>query len=135
MTANNQLFNEFVETQDTLWVYLAGNLHFRSVEKGIAPLFTYIQEFTPCPEGAVVFDRVVGNAVALLLKMASCQEVYSLTGSELAIETLKRLGIAHSFLSVTPYIINRTGDDMCPFEKASIGKLPEEFYEFVKQKL
>jgi len=114
---------------------LTGNLLFRSTEKGIAPLFTYLQAFPPRPEGVIVFDRVVGNAAALLLKKAFGKKVYSLMGSELAAETLKRLGIAYSFLTVVPYISNQAGDDMCPFEKASIGKSPEEFYEFVKEKL
>ena len=135
MTANNQLFKKFLKTEDTLWICLTGNLLFRSTEKGIAPLLTYLQEFPPGPEGVIVFDRVVGNAAALLLKKAFGKKVYSLTGSELAAETLKRLGIAYSFLSVVPYISNRAGDDMCPFEKASIRKSPDEFYELVKEKL
>ena len=135
MAPNNQLFKKFLKTEDALWIYLAGNPLFRSTEKGIAPLLTYLQEFPPHPEGVIVFDRVVGNAAALLLKKAFGKEVYSLIGSELAAETLKRLGIACSFLTVVPYISNRAGDDMCPFEKASIGKSPEEFYEFAKEKL
>ena len=133
--ANNHLFKEFLEAGDTLWVYLADNLHFRSVEKGIKPLLIYIQQFTPCPEGGIVFDRIVGNAAALLLKLASCDKVYSPLSSELAVETLKQLGIAYSFLTVVPYISNRAGDGMCPFEKASIGKSPEEFYQFAKEAL
>ena len=135
MTADSQLFEKFLETEDNLWVYLAGNFLFRSTEEGIKPLFTYIQEFTPCPEGVMVFDRVVGNAAALLLKKALCKEVYSMVGSELAVASLERLGIAYSFLTVVPYISNRSGEGMCPFEKASIGKSPDKFYQFVKEKL
>ena len=135
MTANNHVFKKFLEAKDTLWVCLAGNLLFRSTEKGIKPLLTYIQEFAPCPEGVIVCDRVVGNAAALLLSKASCKKAYSLAGSELAVETLKRLGIAYSFLTVVPYISNQAGDDMCPFEKASIGKSPEEFYRFAEETL
>ena len=131
MAANNQLFEKFLKTEDTLWICLTGNLLFRSTEKGIAPLLTYLQESPPHPEGVTVFDRVVGNAAALLSKKAFGKKVYSLMGSELAAETLKRLGIAYSFLTVVPYILNQAGDDMCPFEKASIGKSPEEFYELV----
>ena len=135
MAANNQLFKKFLKTEDTLWICLAGNPLFRSTEKGIAPLLIYLQESSLHPEGVIIFDRVVGNAAALLLKKALGKKVYSLIGSELAAETLKRLGIAYSFLTVVPYISNRAGDDMCPFEKASIGKSPDEFYEFAKEKL
>ena len=135
MAANNQLFKKFLKTEDTLWICLAGNPLFRSTEKGIAPLLIYLQESSLHPEGVIIFDRVVGNAAALLLKKAFSKEVYSLIGSELAAETLKRLGIAYSFLTTVPHILNRSGNDMCPFEKASIGKSPDEFYEFAKEKL
>ena len=130
MTASNRLFSEFRRSQDTVRIYLSDKLLFRSTEKGIRPLLAYLQEFHPYPEGITVFDRVVGNAAAMLLKKAACRKVYSIVGSEIAAETLKRLGIAHSFLKVVPFIINRAGDGMCPFEKASIGKSPDEFYKF-----
>ena len=133
--ADDRLFKKFLETEDTVRVYLAGKLRFRSTQKGIKPLITYIQEFAPCPEGAIVFDRITGNAAALLLKEASCSRVYSLIGSRLAAQTLKELGISHSFLRTVPYIVNRYGNDMCPFEKASLGKSPAEFYEIAKETL
>lgn len=132
---NNQLFKNFLETGDAVWIYLAGKLRFRSTEKGVRPLLTYIQESAPCPEGAIVFDRVVGNAAALLLKQASCSRVYSAIGSKFAAQTLADFGISHYFLKTTPHILNRSGNDICPFEKASIGKSAEEFYRYVRQKL
>jgi hypothetical protein len=135
LATSHSLFQQFLETKDTLWVYLAGKLHFRSAEEGTKPLLTYLDQFAPCPKGVTIFDRIVGNAAALLLKMALCKEVYSLLGSELAAETLKRLGIAYSFLNLVTYISNQTGNGMCPFEKASVGKSPEEFYQFAKEAL
>ena len=135
MTINDRLLQKFLKTEDTVHIYLAGKLHFRSTQTGIKPLLTYIQEFSPCPEGAVAFDRVVGNAAALLFKKASCAEVYSPIGSQLAAKTLEGFGISYSFLKTIPYIVNRQGDDLCPFEKASLGKSPDEFYEIAREKL
>ena len=135
MLANNHLFNKFLETEDTIQIYLAGKLLFSSTQKGVKPLVTYIQEFVPRPEGVTVFDRIVGNAAALLLKEASCAKVYSAVGSQLAAKTLEGVGISYSFLKTVPYIVNRSGNDMCPFEKASLGKSPAEFYEIAKEKL
>lgn len=126
----SHLFAQFVETPDNLRVYLGDNLCYRSGEPGLKPLLSYIREFAPCPAGTVVFDRLVGNAAALLLEKAACREVYGQVGSDLAIATLRGLGIAHSFLKVVPFISDRAGDGMCPFEKASIGKSTEEFYAF-----
>lgn len=134
VATHRHLFRRFQKTEDTLWIYWRENLLFRSAEPGIIPLLTYLKEFHPCPEGVIVFDRVVGNAAALLLKKALAKKVYSLRGSRLAAETLERLGIAYSFLITVPYILNHAGDDMCPLEKASLGRSPEEFYELVREK-
>jgi len=99
------------------------------------PLLIYIEEFEPPPEGTTVFDRVIGNAAALLMKKASCREAYSTVGSEIAAESLERMGIPHYFQTTVPFIINRAGEGMCPFEKASIGKSPGEFYKFAREAL
>ena len=135
MIADNELFDRFLEAEDTLWVCQAGDVLFRSREKGIAPLLSYIRTFAPHPKGVTVCDRVVGNAAALLLKKVFCTRVYGVRGSQLAAETLNRLGITYSFLTEVPYIVNRAGDGMCPFEKASVGKSPDEFYQFVEKGL
>ncbi|MFC1937172.1 DUF1893 domain-containing protein, partial [Chloroflexota bacterium] len=82
----------------------------------------------PYEEGVTVFDRIVGNAAALLLKMILCREIYSPLGSELAIETLNRFGISYHFDKITPHIQNQSQQDICPMEKLSLDKDPEEFY-------
>lgn len=135
MTASSHLFTIFQGTEDTVWICSFGTLLFRSTESGIMPLLTYLEEFEPPPEGVTVFDRVIGNAAALLLKKASCREAYGTVGSEIAAESLERMGIPHSFQTTVPVIINRAGDGMCPFEKASIGKSPDEFYKFAREAL
>ena len=135
MTTSSHLFTKFQGTKDTVWIYFSGNLLFRSTEPGIMPLLTYLGEFEPHPEGITVFDRVIGNAAALLLKKASCREVHSIIGSEVASESLKRMGITHSFQTTVPFIIDRARDGMCPFEKASIGKSPDEFYQYARKAL
>lgn len=135
MTADNQLFKRFLESGDTVWICQASTLLFRSKEKGLIPLLTYLEKFTPSPEGVTSYDRTVGNAAALLLRQASCTQVYSLIGSQLAAQTLREFGISYYFLTTVPHILNRSGNDLCPFEKASIGKSPAEFYELMKEKL
>lgn len=90
-------------------------------------LIDYAGEFSPCEKDVTVFDRIVGNAAALLLSQMSCREVYSPLGSELAVETLRCFGISYHFTRVVPYIQDRSGEGMCPMEKLSLGRSPEEF--------
>jgi len=128
-------FKEFLRTKDTLWIEADGEVIYRSCEQGITPLVRYLGEFESPPEGGVVYDKVVGNGAALLLKLACCGEVYGAVGSQLAAVMLDELGISYHFLKFVPYILNRTGEQMCPFEKLSLGKSGEEFYELAKQAL
>ena len=127
----NTYFESFLKSGDTIRVISPGGAVFRSQKRGIFPLLSYIER-SPLIDEVVVFDKVTGNAAALLMKRACCREVFSPLGSELAAETLKRFGIVRHFMKTVPHIINREGSEMCPFEKMSIGKSPDEFYELVK---
>lgn len=130
----NQLFHEFLISDDTLRVYHKDRLIFSSDKGQLRPLLEYISIFAPKVKGVTVFDRVVGNAAALLLKKASCLEVYSPLGSELAARTLQRHGIRYHFSRTVPYILNEKGDGMCPMERLSLEKGAEEFFELLRRK-
>ena len=123
------LFSEFLGSGDTLQVYRRGSLVFNSAKPGILPLLEYTARFVPHEKDVTVCDRVVGNAAALLLSRISCREVYSPLGSQLAGETLRRAGINYHFTETVPLIQNQRWEDMCPMEKLSLGKDPEEFYQ------
>ena len=126
---NMRLFSEFLASNNTLWVYNEDRLTFASSKDGLLPLLEYIGKCAPYEGGVTVFDRVVGNAAALLLKKIICNEIYSVLGSELAVKTLSRFGISYHFTEVVPYIKNRSQEDMCPMEKLSLNKSPEQFYQ------
>ena len=125
----DRLFTRFVKSSDTFRVYSEGKLIFRSKKEQLKPLLEYIEEFSTQARSVVIFDRIVGNAAALLLKKASCREIYSPLGSEIAARTLKEQGIKYHFSKTVPYIVNKAADDICPMEKLSLGKSPEEFFQ------
>lgn len=83
----------------------------------------------------VIFDKIMGNAAALLSINANCQEVYSLLGSQLAIKTLDKYGIKYHLIEIVPYIQKPGGEAICSMEKLSIDKEPEEFYEVMRSSL
>jgi hypothetical protein len=125
----NTLFNEFLVSNDKLRVYSGDKLIFASSKGGLSSLLEYIDKSSPLKKDVTVFDRVVGNAAALLLETMSCREVYSPLASELAIRTLRRFGISYHFTEIVPYIRGRGQEDMCPMEKLSLDRNPEEFYQ------
>jgi len=75
----------------------------------------------------------MGNAAALLSVKVGCREVYSPLGSQLAVETLGRYDIKYHLTEIVPCIRKLNGEDMCPMEKLSINKEPEEFYELIRK--
>jgi len=100
-----------------------------SSKNGLLSLLEYIDKFSPYEKDVTVFDRVVGNAAALLLGRIFCSEVHSPLGSELAARTLRRFSIGYHFTEIVPYIQSRGQEGICPMEKLSLDKSPEEFYE------
>ena len=120
------LFHDFLTSGDTLRVYEGSNLLFASEKARLLPLFEYIDKFAS-GHHVVIFDKIMGNAAALLSVKAGCQKVYSPLGSQLAITTLDSYRIRYHLTEIVPYITRPNGEDMCPMEKLSIGKKPEEF--------
>ena len=127
-----RLFREFLTSSNTLHVYKDSKLLFASNKDRLIPLVEYIDRFAPHHQQVVIFDKIVGNAAALLCTKAACQEVYSPLGSQLALKTLDKYGIKYHFSEIVPYIQKPGGEGMCPMESLSINKKPEEFYKIIK---
>ena len=126
-----RLCQEFLARGDSLLVCEGNKIIFASNEDGLLPLLEYIDRFSTGHRQVKIFDKVMGNAAALLSVLANCQEVYSPLGSQLAIATLDKYQIRHHVIKIVPHILNPSGVDMCPMERVSINKVPEEFYNEV----
>lgn len=85
--------------------------------RGIAPLLAIASEESAL-RGASVADLIVGKAAALLMARAGVSEVYAEVMSEAGERTLSEHDIPHSCGLLVPYIIDRTGKDVCPMERA-----------------
>jgi hypothetical protein len=125
------LFNEFLAGDDTLQVYEDSKLVFNSNKDRLLPLMEYLAAFRPY-RPVTIFDKVTGNAAALLSVKANCREIYSPLGSQIAINTLEKYDIKYRINKIIPFIQRPDGTDMCPMEKLSIDKDPEEFYEALR---
>jgi len=126
------LFNEFLASGDTLQVYKEDKLLFSSSKDRLLPLLEYIDRFDSYHQQVVIFDKIMGNAAALLSVEASCREVYSPLGSQLAVKTLDKYGIEYHITETVPYIQKPDEEVMCPMEELSIDKEPGEFYKVIR---
>ena len=126
------LFNQFLASDDTLQVYQDDKLLFSSRQDRLLPLMEYIDRFATRHQQVVIFDKIMGNAAALLTLRANCREVYSPLGSQIAVGTFERYGIKYHITRLVPCIQKANGEDMCPMEKLSLDKEPEEFYQVMR---
>ena len=127
------LLDEFILSDDSLWVYEGDRRLFTSNKERLLPILEYIDGFARHHQRVIIIDRIMGNAAALLSVKAAAGEVYSPFGSELAAKTLDKYGIKYHFHETAQYIQNRERDGMCPMERLSIGKNPEEFFKLVRK--
>jgi len=124
--------NEFLLSSDTFQVYEGNQLIFSSTKDRLLPLLEYIDRSAPHHQQVIILDKIMGNAAALLSVEAGCREVYSPLGSQLAVKTLDKYGIKYQLTEIVPYTQKPNGEDVCPMEKLSIDKEPEEFHEAIR---
>jgi hypothetical protein len=129
---NRRAFDEFLASADTLRVYDGEALLFASRKGRLLALIEYIDGFVADHRGVIVLDKVMGNAAALLSIKAGCQEVFSPFGSRVAVATLEKYAIVYHLDHIVSQIQQAHGEGMCPMERLSMGKGPEEFYALIK---
>ena len=126
------ILQELSMSVNTLRVYdRSYMLIYSSNMDRLKPLLEYINLYSHKYTNIIVADRIMGNAAALLSIKAGCKEIYSPIGSQIAIDSLKRYGVSYHITSIVPYISQPCNTAMCPMEKLSIGKSPDEFLELI----
>ncbi len=114
-----------------------GDIIFRSFKKGIQPFFDALEVhprdfYTDCS----IADRVIGKAALMLAAYLGAKEVYTPLASQHAVSSAKKLNLDLHTMETVPYIINRSGDGMCPMENAVIEVENVEIaFEILKSKL
>jgi hypothetical protein len=126
------VYNEFLSSDDKLRVYKDNELIFSSRKKGLLAILDYFAQLTVIDRKIVILDKVAGNAAALLSIKAGCTDIWSPLGSKPAVETLDKYGIRHHFAHIVDYISQDNSVEMCPMERLSLGKNPDEFFIAIK---
>lgn len=104
--------------------------------EGVKPILQAIDEMGEDIYESVIGDKILGKASALLCRYAKASGVYSPQGTKTAIALLIMGGIPCQIDKMIPFIQNKTGDNICPFEKMlSDVDSPDEAYKILKEKL
>jgi len=73
-----------------------------------------------------VADTVIGKAAAMVFSLAKVRSCYGHSMSESALKWLNEHNIDVSYNTLTPNILNRTGDGICPMEETVMDVDDEE---------
>ena len=135
MKSDLQKAKEIMETYGDTCVLCRGDVVFTSTERGIKPLIEFIENHTDM-KGFSAADKIVGKAAAMLYVILGVKAVYSPVMSEAAAEVFSNYNIVYEYDELTPKIINRSGDGICPMEETvkNISD-PKEGFEALKGRL
>jgi Domain of unknown function (DUF1893) len=124
------------ETDCSIVIVKNGDALIKKKGDGIRPILEVIGELKEEIQGSIIGDRILGKASALLCRYSKAKGVYSPQATKTAIAVLIIAGIPSQIDEMIPYIKNRDGNDVCPFEKMlSDIDSPEEAYEVLKEKV
>jgi hypothetical protein len=98
-----------------------GRVLHTSKAAGVKPLAQLLKQAGSSLAEASLADQVVGRAVALLAAYAHLAAVYGQRVSQSAIDEMKQQRIPLQYGESVPYILNRTSDGLCPFERSIAG--------------
>ena len=93
---------------------------YYSTERGVKPLIGFLESGKDFG-GFCAADKTVGLGAAHIYILLRVRSVFATVISSSARALLESAGIAVSFESEVPYIINRKGDGPCPIETAVLG--------------
>ena len=80
--------------------------------RGVRPLLQLLENAPETLHGAVLADKIIGKAAAMIAVLGGVAAIHTLTASESALNFLQGAGIPAAARQTVPYIINRTGDGM-----------------------
>jgi hypothetical protein len=109
---------EILQTGQLTFVLMKeGRVIKTSHKGGIIPLIEVIKQDDRVLDKAVIADKVIGRAAALLAVHYKVRAIYAELISQKAREILDKHSIFYQFKQCVPYIKNRELNDQCPLEK------------------
>jgi len=124
---------QFLDSDRSFVIYEGERELFYSRESDLEPLVQFLDSATPLGDALTVFDRYVGRAAALLISTLRPQKVYTGVISEGGVQVLAEAGIPFEAGEKAKYLMGVASEDMCRWEKLSIGKSPEELLDELRK--
>lgn len=109
---------------------------YASYAGGILPILKPLVKDATFFDQAVVYDKVIGKAAALLLIKGKAKAIYGELMSESAKAVLEAAGIAFSYQKLCQRIQNKEKTGICPMEASVLETTdPEVAFQILAKKL
>ena len=112
---------KLIEDDLSLVIVKKGTVIFKTKKQGISGFLQAIENLNQDLVAASVADKIVGVAAAMLCVYAGVSSVFALTVSEGGLGVLEDNNIVCLFEKKVSNILNRSKNDVCPFEKVAIA--------------
>ena len=128
--------NSIIKSKNSIVVVKNGKILSEKKGDGLKPILEVIEELGDNIKGSIIGDKILGKASSLLCIYCNASGVYSKQSTKNAIALLIKYNIPIQTDKIIPYIENKMGDDICPFEKM-IDKVdsPKEAYKILKKNI
>ncbi len=122
------------ENQVGLIVLQKERIVFSAATPGIRAALLLHDQHPELLQNAVVIDRVIGRAAAMIFSHGGASAIYGSVMSQAAQVELLQKGVETRANHLVDAIINRRGDGLCPMEKAILGIIePEQALSRLRQ--
>ena len=105
----------------TLVLVRNGEIIFEGAGRGIKELWTLYREQADLLKGSSAADTVIGKAAAMFYVAGGISELKADLSSEAAQTYLTEHQVPYTYTKLTEYILNQTGQALCPMEKISLA--------------
>ena len=110
---------EMIAAEEATFVVIRNNqIIYHDKGNGVRPIMKVLDSNPEILKNAIIVDKIIGKAAAMMLSMGKSVRVHGNLMSQAAAEYLERKGIEHSYERCINVISNRTGDGICPLERA-----------------
>lgn len=102
--------------------------------RGVKPLIAVLESQPELLRGAVLVDKIIGKAAAMIAVLGGVERVAAVTMSTAAKEYLERRRIPAEARRLVDKITDRTGSGLCPLETSVLSiEDPEAGYRALKE--
>ena len=133
-TVREQAKQLIAEGKASFVVIRQNEIVYQDLGNGIRPIMKVMENNREILFDAVIVDKIVGKAAAMLLTLGGASDIYGELMSKAAEEYLTAHDKKISYGRCIQVISNRTGDGICPMERA-VADIddPVEGYEKLKE--